>query len=355
MDVLDGRANNFTLMRLLAGIGVLYFHDYPLSGGEKIASAYLPEYQNLILMLGRYSVDMFFVISGFLVTGSYLNRGNLYAFLEARILRLYPGLIVANLLSVFVIGALATNLPLSAYFMEKETYSFLLKNTLLLNDIQLQLPGVFSSNPYPGQVNGSLWTLTVEIRMYLCVAILGATSILRSTRIFNVFFVALIIQYLISLSTQILFFHESHQVRVALLFLVGAFFYINRSVVPLNMTWLMVFAGFAFLMQGSPFYNLAHAVFFAYLIIFLAYHPRLRIYSLDQLGDISYGVYIYAFPTQQLIAYYYNGITPSEMLFLALPLTCALAIMSWGYIERPALGLKGKILHFGLFRNNKVM
>lgn len=75
-------------------------------------------------------------------------------------------------------------------------------------------------------------------------------------------------------------------------------------------------------------------------MLLLALHPRLRLPSVDRYGDISYGVYIYAFPVQQLVIYYQPGVHPLTVLVISLPLTIGLAALSWRWIERPMLGLK---------------
>lgn len=100
VDTLISRENNFTLLRFFAALAVLSNHSYPLSlgtqGGEGPASNFLIRFWGE--GVGGLSVDLFFVTSGFLVTASYVQRESLIAFIEARILRIYPRLIIAILL-----------------------------------------------------------------------------------------------------------------------------------------------------------------------------------------------------------------------------------------------------------------
>lgn len=154
---------------------MLYGHSYALSmgvnGSEDPVSLRLIAYWGE--SLPSLAVDLFFVASGFLVTASYCQRNDFYAFTEARLLRIFPGLIVAVLLCVFVVGPISTTASLSDYFASPSTFSYFKHNVFLLNGIQFDLPSVFTSNPYPGSVNGSLWTLPIEFWMYVFVAVLG--------------------------------------------------------------------------------------------------------------------------------------------------------------------------------------
>ena len=73
---------------------------------------------------------------------------------------------------------------------------------------------------------------------------------------------------------------------------------------------------------------------------------RLPVRSFDRRVDVSYGLYIYAFPVQQLLAMYgvtKYGFTP--YFVCALAITLALAAASWFTIEKPSLSLK----HLDLF------
>lgn len=342
-DVLNDRSNNFTLMRLLAAIAVLYFHCYPLAGGPNMADSYSPFMRALTLQIGQSSVDMFFVISGFLITASYLQRTNILTFLEARILRIFPALIVANLFCMLIIGAAVTTESLSTYLTSPATWSFFKLNIFLIDGIQLGLPGVFSTNPLPLHVNGSLWTLSIEVGLYFWVALLGSCAILQSPAAFNVFFLSLSLMYAQATQTSFFIVHIDYQVRVAFYFLLGSFLYINRSTIPLSFSWLICVGLFTYFAQERSIYPYLTSIAFAYGVILCGLHPLLRLRSLDTWGDISYGVYIYAFPIQQLTAYLIPGISPMGMLAVALPITCLVGIMSWRLVESPALGLKGKL------------
>jgi len=351
-DTLKERANNFTLLRLLAALAVLYGHSYALSlgtgGGEDPVSNLLIRFWGE--SLPALAVDLFFVTSGFLVTASYLQRDSLFAFIEARALRIYPGLIVAVLFCVFVVGAFVTTESAANYFSAPSTWSYVKHNSLLLNGIQFDLPSVFVSNPYPVSVNGSLWTLPVELWMYFWVAVLGSLSLLKGDKAFNAIFLVLCLMYAQS-SNNFFIVSEPRNAQLALLFLTGGFFYVNRSKIPLGFVTFVVLCVLVYLTTEYRFSGFIKAICFAYTVLLLALHPKLRMPSMDHWGDISYGLYIYAFPVQQTVAFLIPQVRPLSMFMLSTVITVALAILSWRFVEKPAIKLKGK-LAFGRHKDD---
>ena len=353
IDTLKDRANNFTLLRLLAALAVLYGHSYVLSlgvkGGEDPISNFLIRFWGE--SLGGIAVDLFFVTSGFLVTASYIQRQSLIAFIEARVLRIYPGLIVAVLFCVFVVGALVTSESITNYFSSPSTWSYLKHNVTLVNGIQFDLPSVFAGNPYPVSVNGSLWTLPVEVWMYFWVAVLGGLTLLDSAKAFNAIFIVLCLMYAQSFNNNFFITADPRNAQLALLFFLGAFFYVNRSKIPLGLVGFGMLCILVYLTTEYRFSGFIKAVCFAYVVLLLALHPKLRLPSIDHWGDISYGLYIYAFPVQQTVAYLIPQVRPLSMFMLSTVITVALAILSWRFVEKPAIRLKGK-LTFGRHKDD---
>lgn len=337
------KKNNFTLLRLLAAFSVLYGHSYALSIGnglEDPISSILIHYWGE--SLPSLAVDLFFVTSGFLITASYCQRDNFQVFVESRLLRIFPALIIAVLLCVFVVGPISTTSSLTDYFSSPSTWSYLKHNIILLNGIQFDLPSVFMSNPYPMSVNGSLWTLPIELWMYMFIAFLGFSRVLISRATFNLAFLFAIITYIYG-GNGFLIFHDLRTAHLGLLFFLGGFFYINREVIQLNFIVLTGLAILTYLTQDLASALLFKSLFFSYLVLMLALHPKLRLPTIDKYGDVSYGLYIYAFPVQQLIAFFIDGVTPVNMFFLSLVITFSISVVSWVLIEKPALSLKGKM------------
>jgi len=343
-DALKDRENNFTIMRLLAAYAVLFGHSYPLSLGpgieDPISRFFIHHWGESLPSL---AVDLFFVTSGFLVGASYIQRQNLIVFFEARALRIIPALFIAVLFCIFIVGPFATTLPLSEYFSSTSTWSYLKHNSTLITGIQFDLPGVFVTNPYQTSVNGSLWTLPIEVSMYFWVAILGYLSILKNIQSFNLFFVLICLIYAQSTDNSFFIAHEIRHVHLAFLFMLGTFFYINSKEIPLSFALLAAIAILTYMTSTSEFSLYIKSIFFAYLVLTLALHPKLQLRSIDHWGDISYGLYIYAFPIQQTIAFLNPKVQPLSMFALSTGVTIVLAILSWHLIEKPALKMKGKI------------
>lgn len=343
-DCLKDRNNNFTLMRFLAAFAVLYGHSYALSLGVKGIED--PISHILINIWGEslpsLAVDLFFVTSGFLVCASYIQRESLIAFIEARVLRIFPALVIAVLFCVCIVGAFTTTDSLSNYFLSPSTWSFLKHNTFLITGIQFDLPNVFLNNPYPVSVNGSLWTLPIEVWMYFWVAVLGSLSLLKDEKVFNLLFIILCLMYAQS-ENNFFIEHDPRNAQLALLFMLGVFFHVNRSKFPFGWGVLGILAILVYFTEGYQFSLYIKSICFAYLVLILALHPKLRLPSIDRWGDISYGLYIYAFPVQQTIAYLIPKVQPTSMFILSTVITVILALLSWHLVEKPALKLKGKV------------
>ncbi len=142
------------------------------------------------------------------------------------------------------------------------------------------------------------------------------------------------------------FFIEStpRYAQLALLFSLGAFLYINRAKISLGFVNAAFLCVLVYLTKDHTIYAFLKSTCFAYIVLLIALHPKLRFPSIDRFGDISYGLYIYAFPVQQSMAYFIPQVKPLNMFMLSTVITVFLAILSWNCIEKPALRLKGKFI-----------
>ena len=332
--------NNFTILRLIAALSVLFGHAYILSNGvnqgEDFISNFLVKYYGE--SLPSIAVDIFFVISGYLIVASYTKHNNLYKYFKSRILRIYPALVVAVLFSI-IIGAFCTNLPALEFFTNPEVKEFLLVNAFALNSIKFNLPGVFINNPYPISINGSLWALAIELKLYIGVSILGIVWLLKKNN-FNIFFLILFASCLFGTQSS-LFIDNTRNIQLVLLFFSGSFLYLNKEMLTPNFkTWIVI----TIICIGLTFLTWLlfpiKFIWLAYTVILLATHKKLTNRKLIINNDISYGIYIYAFPIQQMLAYSFNGITFISMLFISLTLTIFMALLSWHLIEKPFLSFK---------------
>ena len=172
-DVAIGRNNNFNLLRMIAATAVVISHAFPISLGMQAVEPLEP---TLHFSLGTLSVFTFFAISGFFISQSFDRRRSLIDFAAARVLRIYPGLLVTLLITALIIGPMFTTMPLISYFTDRDTALYVTRN-LTLKWLQYDLPGVLRDNPYTAIVNGSLWSLFYEVSCYILVVALGVSGV----------------------------------------------------------------------------------------------------------------------------------------------------------------------------------
>jgi len=297
--------------------------------------------------LGEIAVDVFFSISGYLVTGSYLQSSNWTAYLGKRALRLLPALWCAVLLTTLLLGAVVTQLPLAEYFAHPLTRAYL--GNLYLN-VNYFLPGVFAGNPYPSAVNGSLWTLPVEVLMYLVVMVLGMIRRPDRTTCLGalLFFVCL---YFVVPADRVPFprflmglFPYYETARLGIFFFAGALLGFIRQE-WITKRYLMGGAALLLALLANTFLApIGLMLLLPYLVIALAQTRSEVSTSVSRIGELSYGVYVYAFPVQQTAAMLLGSrVSAVSLLISSMPVTLLLAAASWHLVEKPCLQFKSRL------------
>ncbi len=341
-DFTQGRDNNFNLIRIVAAFAVLITHSFALVVGTSDAE---PFRRSLGMTMGSIAVDAFFVTSGFLVTASLLTRRSTIEFIWARVLRVTPALWAMLILTVFGFGAYLTSLPLQSYIANPGTYYYLLKCGTLITGVTFNLPGLFEANPYRDAVNGSLWSLPVEIKMYAILATTWiAARVFKRSRL-SAFKMAIVAAAAISGVAVILNPDPSAKnqfVGLFFMFFSGAAFYVLRHHIRLSQSafFLFVLALMASSFVDSYAFFIVFHLTIAYILFYVAFVPSGWVRKYNLVGDYSYGVYIYAFPIQQVLASVILGISVLSMILISGAITLLLAVLSWHIIERRALGLK---------------
>lgn len=324
------RENNFTVLRTVFALLVLYGHSFPISGNgsDPITKLMLP-----ITWIGGLAVGGFFAISGFLVTASFVRRGPAQ-YLISRGLRLYPAIIVYCLVAIFIIGPMGSSVGIAEYF--STDFGAYFKNASLWS-WKTNLPYNFEDRPFRGGTNGSMWTLPVEIRSYLIIFALGLAGVFKSRITANI--TILLLYYIIVCGGDLsFFFGEETRYRHPLsFFFVGCLAWINRDLIPLSglLGAILLLGQFSFL--STPYWLIAHSIAVSYAILYVVY--RLPHIDIDRkFGDISFGVYIYAWPIQQMVWYpQQSGLVNA---LLATVVVVPIAYMSWRFVESPALRIK---------------
>jgi peptidoglycan/LPS O-acetylase OafA/YrhL len=173
----DQRENNFDSIRMALAVLVIFSHSYPLGTGSEMREP-LVLLTHKQVTAGHMAVDLFFIISGFLITASYERSKTTWSYMKKRICRIYPGFIVAMLWCAFV-ALPAGGGRLYASSTASRAFDFVTQ-TIQLRDFHYT--GVFPNNPTPGVLNGSMWSIPYEFWCYIGVVVLGVSGVLRSNR-----------------------------------------------------------------------------------------------------------------------------------------------------------------------------
>lgn len=334
-------ANNFDVIRILFAWLVIISHSYVLLGVSdcdwmcRITGHFVP--------FSYFGVKGFITISGFLIFKSLQRSDNILDYLWKRVLRIYPGLIVVLLLSIAM--AYCFYQPWYLPFAKNhEISSYILRN-LTLYDNQWRIHGVFDHNAN-NAINGSLWTMGFEFFFYLVLLILYPIRKFNMAIIFLLIITIIIGIYgnLYQLETLK---HIDFRLRVDLIFELGSFFMMGALLGVINwqkitMQKELFYLAIAFTLTIIEFrLNLIWMVIsWPYIVLYIGQNSsKLANWVHLHLEDPSYGIYLYAFPVQQLIIYLFQP-SVTTLLWASTVISFALGIASWKWIEKKTLVLK---------------
>lgn len=344
-----GRDNNFDVVRLAAASMVLVSHAFVVAGAREPRVGHWP--------LGTLGVEVFFAISGFLVARSWASQPHLRAFAVKRGLRIVPALAVTVVLTAFVLGPLVSTEGTGAYLGSAATVTYPIDNVAAVvsggsvHKISQTLPGVFASNP-DTVVNRSLWTLPIEVQAYMAIAVLGLVGLLSRGLVAAAagFFALSLIPAVTTLPVigvplDFVRGHDGEAAHLLALFAVAGLMYVHRARIPLRAGVAVAAVVGLAASLGTPLERLVLVVAIPYLALFLALRSWPGLRRLTRRGDVSYGLYLLAFPVQQTIVFAWRGDPPSPLavMLIAFPCTYLLAFASWHIVEKRALVLKTRL------------
>lgn len=331
-NTFDPKYNSLNAIRLFLALLVIVSHSWPLGGYGKDPGIGDQD-------LGDWAVAGFFAISGYLITASRVNTTRTVSYYWRRFLRIYPAYIVAT---IVVALALA---PLSAW-LSGRSYDWVNGASYIVNNAavmirQWGISGTLQDVPYVTTWNGSAWTLFYELICYIAIGV--AVSFIPRRFLTAALWVAFAIT---TMTTAVVLagtdFHSIVELTARLggFFLAGALIYQYRATVPMH--WVLAVAsGLAIaLLAAAGLFQVLAGIPVAYLMLYLG--ARLPLQKLGARNDFSYGVYIYAFPVQQLLATAFLGRDVPFIFFVLASIvgTAPLAVASWFLVEKPAMRAK---------------
>lgn len=334
-------ANNFDIIRIVFAWLIIVSHSYVLLGNA--GCDWLCTFSHHYINFSYFGVKGFITISGFLIFKSLQRSPNPLDYIWKRILRIYPGLIIVLLLSVGM--AYLIYEPVYKYFIfKKEAISYITNNLTLYHN-QWRIHGVFDKLPNKA-INGSLWTMGFEFFFYL---VLVALFPIRNSR--KLLIPLLLICMVVLLIGNLQYINQlkriNFQLRVDFIFELGVYFFTGSLLGILDWTTFAFKKGLAIItsivmiciiaLKLNPIWLF---LVWPYLVIYFGLgSSKLANWIHQNMGDPSYGIYLYAFPVQQCIIYYFK---PSVfvLLWTSTLLSFALGIASWKWIEQKMLRFK---------------
>lgn len=346
--LLDRKENNFDFIRLMLAILVIFSHSYPLGAGSE-SNEPVRRLTHDQTTAGGIAVDLFFVISGFLITASFVRSSSVWKYFQKRVCRIYPGFIAVMLLSAWVllpaIGGHVSGGSLASQFANFSGHTATL--------VEFKYENAFITNPYPLAVNGSAWSISYEFWCYIGIALLGVAGLLRQRAvILGLFLTSVVVSclaldsnlnvgtshfvHIVSRGFFLLFGVPSNWARLGPLYLAGTVAYLYRPFFKLRWSWAIASL---LLLLGACWVPWGWAAVFpfagSYLTLFVAYFPALRLHNWARYGDFSYGTYLYAFPVMQILMRWIGHPVSPVLLFIpATFITLGVAGLSWHGVEK---------------------
>lgn len=340
-NLITRNANNFDFIKILFAWLVIVSHSYVLLGNQ--GCDWLCEATHHYINFSYFGVKGFITISGYLIFKSLNRSPNLIDYLWKRVLRIYPALIIVLVLSVGL--AYLIYQPTNNYFkFNKEAFDYILNNLSLYHN-QWRIHGVFDTLPNTA-INGSLWTMGFEFFFYLMLLMIYP---------FRKY--PLVIQIILCLTIIILFIGNIYfidelrvvpfRLRVDFIFELGVFFMIGAFLGAIDWKDILYkkqMAIIATIITVAILYFQPNPIWLCftwpYLVIFIGQgSSKFSNWIHANLEDPSYGIYLYAFPVQQSIIYFFHP-SVTVLLWTSTLIAFGLGILSWKLIEKKTLQFK---------------
>ncbi len=340
-EILRPEQNSFGVIRLAMAVVVLVSHSFYFVSGQASTE---PLHSWTGHSLGEHAVQVFFFLSGILVTESLLRGRGVIDFVTGRILRIFPGLIVCVVLTAMMLGPISTSETLLGYLTDPALPLYVLK-TISLTTGAAPLPGTFEQLPAAGLVNLSLWTLKYEILCYAGLAVLGLSGLLNGAARKPTTALIAVVVFLIFLRSPSLDvpYSQTDNLRYfALYFGMGTLASLLKDQVVISARSTIAFLALYIASIGTPWAELSCSLLLGSLTLFAATWTFGPLRAWTNARDLSFGVYIYAAPLQQVLLQADLGLSPLALSLAAVVPAVVLAAASWGWIEKPSLSARNR-------------
>ena len=325
-----GNSINLSIMKFAAACLVIFSHAYPVAGtagGDPLYRLTAGQ-----LTFGGFAVAVFFFASGFFVTKSLVRNPGAGSFWGKRAVRIYPSFIAVMLVTTFLMGPVVSSLSVKDYFTSGVTYRYL---EYLLFIPRYSLPGVFETNPI-SLVNGSLWTLTLEVFCYFALFIVFLVRIPErkwGMPVLTGLFLAAVL-FVFGLKPAALYrFHD--YLRPAFIFAAGMLFYLFRERIRLGWVPGVLSAAALVVCFRFHFADLAMVLLFPYVLSLAVFARRQLPSFTGRLGDYSYGMYLCGFPVQQTLKYCFPDMGHGSNAVCAIAVSIVFSVFLYHLVELP--------------------
>ena len=330
--------NNFGFLRLLFSYLVIVAHADILPNADSQFKIFYP----LIYPFanGSLAVEGFFLISGYLIYKSFMQSSSAFSYFRKRVLRIYPGFIVASLFCIFLVAPISGGWVLLSQLTILDWARNVFNMFALL---QVSVKGVFPNMPNL-PLNSPMWTIKFEFICYLIVPFL--VLFLKNRNQLLLLFLGVAGLHILSIHFNLLnsmpFIYKFSQLFSA--FLVGSLFYVFRDKVIWSQRYSLASILLLIPILYMPYIaNLGLMILGGYLLFNFAFnYHNTSLANIGKNTDISYGVYLYAWPISALVTQFIVG---GRWLHLGLTLAIAsiLGYLSWRIIEKPFMQMKHKL------------
>lgn len=325
-------STNVNFIKFIAAIMVVISHSFPLSSGS------LTHEWFTILTHGQYSmggiaVCVFFFYSGLLITKSLEKSSDAKQYFINRIIRIIPPLAAVILISTFILGPCITSIPIYKYLTNSQTYLYLL-NILLIPTHNL--PGVFEHNIYLPTVNGSLWTLPIEAFCYIALFFLFKLKLQQPSSMKILLYLSILFDiFILVLSKQRNLGIIYSLILPFLMFFAGVYYYLLRNKIKMNYKYFILAILILILSNRSRTLLLGLYLCFPYILAYTGFACKKLPKKLGNLGKLSYGIYLCAFPIQQTLVWVYGGhMNIYTNILISLPLSIIGGWFLYAWIEK---------------------